>query len=127
MMAGLFVLSREAILIFYGTKWEPVILPLKLLCIVGALQSVGTIGGAVVVSQGRTDLLLKLGIFNTTATLMAFMIGIKWGIIGLIVGYIVVSFPILFICQFFIHRLIFLKMKRFLRALMPAASSIIIL
>jgi O-antigen/teichoic acid export membrane protein len=127
MMAGLFVISREVILIFYGTKWEPVILPLKLLCIVGALQSVGTVGGSVVVSLGRTDLLLKLGIFNTTATLMAFMIGIKFGIIGLIVGYIIVSFPILFICQFYIHSLIFLKMKRFLNTLMPATISSLIM
>jgi O-antigen/teichoic acid export membrane protein len=120
MMTGLMIVAREFVLTFYGGRWEPVIFPLQLLCIVGALQSIGTTGGTIILSQGRSDLILKIGLFTTAATLSAFFIGVRWGLIGLIIAYIAVSVPALFIGQYFANRLIDLKMGVFFRSLFPA-------
>jgi len=52
--------------------------------------------------------------------LSAFLVGIRWGMIGLIVGYLAASVPILYISQYFVNRLIDLKMVTFFRSLLPA-------
>lgn len=120
MMTGLVLVSREFVLTVYGSRWEGAILPLQLLCIVGALQSVGTTGGVIFNSRGRPDLTLKIGSVASFITVGAFLIGIRWGLFGLIIAYITVSLPIFFTGQFFANRLIGLKMADFLRALAPA-------
>jgi len=120
MMMGLMMVSKEFVLIFYGAKWEPVIIPLQLLCLVGALHSIGTTVGTIFNSQGRADLQLKIGLFNSTIYVIAFLVGIKWGLLGLIIGYISATIPLLFSTQYFANRLISLKMRTFLKALLPA-------
>lgn len=121
MMTGLIMVSGEFILTVYGERWRPAILPLKLLCIVGALQSIGTTGGVIFNSQGRPDITLKIGIVSSIAIIIAFVIGIQWGLLGLITAYIAVSFPVFLLGQYFANRLIGLKTADFARSLAPAA------
>ncbi|MDP2688968.1 MAG: MOP flippase family protein [Deltaproteobacteria bacterium] len=120
MMTGLVMVSREFVLTVYGSRWEGAILPLQLLCIVGALQSIGTTGGVIFNSRGRPDLTLKIGSVASFVTVGAFLMGIRWGLIGLIIAYIAVSIPIFITGQFFANRLIGLSMAEFARALFPA-------
>jgi PST family polysaccharide transporter len=120
MMTGLIIVAREFVLTFYGAKWEPVVLPLQLLCTVGALQSISTTSGTILLSQGRSDLMLKLGLFEAVIMLVAFIAGVRWGLTGLIVGYMAASVPVLFIGQFFTNRLIDLDMRTFFQVFLPA-------
>ncbi len=120
MMAGLIMVADEFILTAYGAQWAPAALPLKLLCVVGILQSVGTTGGVIYISQGRPDLNFKIGALSSALAVASFIIGIRWGLIGLIIGYAIVSFPIFFLSQHFANRLIGLTMPEFLRSLAPA-------
>lgn len=122
MMTGLFMVSEEFILTVYGPRWEPAILPLKLLCIVGAMQSIGTTGGIIFNSQGRPDLTLKLGFFSSILIVVAFMIGIKWGLLGLIIAYISVSIPVFILGQYVANNLIGVDLISFIKALAPSAG-----
>jgi PST family polysaccharide transporter len=122
MMTGLFMVAEEFILSVYGDTWRPAILPLKLLCAVGAIQSIGTTAGVIFNSQGRSDLNLKVGAVSATSIVIGFIIGINWGVIGLITAYIAVSLPIFFLGQFYANRLIGLEMGALLSALVPAAA-----
>jgi len=45
-------------------------------------QSIGTIGGAIVLSQGRAGLHFGLQILGTSITVIAICVGLKWGING---------------------------------------------
>lgn len=117
MMAGLLVVSNEFVLVFLGPKWDGVILPLQLLCLVGASQSIGTTVGAVFNSQGRSDLLLKAGVCASLGHVASFLIGIQWGLIGLIKCYIVSNIVFFFFNQYFAGKLISLKMSNFLKNL----------
>lgn len=122
MMTGLAMVAEEFVLAVYGEQWRPAILPLRLLCLVGAVQSIGTTGGVIFNSHGRPDLTLKLGVVGTALCITAFIAGIKiWGLLGLIIGYITVTIPLFFIGQFFANRLIGIDMAKVLRALAPAA------
>ena len=122
-MTGLMVVAREFVLIFYGIKWEPAVIPLRILCIVGALQSIGTTVGTIFISQGRPDLQLRVGVFNTSIIVAAFFIGVKWGLTGVALAYGIVSIILFLPNQYWANRLIGLKLRYFLKALYPAAFS----
>ncbi len=122
MMTGLFMVAEEFILSVYGETWRPAILPLKLLCAVGAVQSIGTTAGVIFNSQGRSDLTLKVGSVSATGIVVGFIIGIQWGLIGLITAYIAASVPVFLLGQFYANRLIGLKMSSIFSALFPAAA-----
>lgn len=122
MMTGLFMVAEEFILSVYGETWRPAILPLKLLCAVGAIQSIGTTAGVIFNSQGRSDLTLKVGAVSATAIVVGFIIGLNWGLIGLITAYIAVSVPVFFLGQFYANRLIGLSMGALFSALFPATA-----
>jgi len=122
MMTGLFMVAEEFILSVYGETWRPAILPLKLLCAVGAAQSIGTTSGVIFNSQGRSDLTLKIGSVSATAIVVGFIIGLNWGLIGLITAYIAVSVPVFFLGQFYANRLIGLRMGALFSALFPATA-----
>jgi PST family polysaccharide transporter len=123
MMTGLMIVSREFVLALYGPKWEPVVLPLQLLCAVGAMQSIGTTVGTVFNSQGRSDLQLKWGVFASCIYIIAFLIGVQWGLIGLIVLYVAVGVPLWPLSHVVANKLIDLDMKTFSRAMVPAATA----
>jgi len=124
MMIGLAIVSREFILVMVGTKWEGVILPLQVLCYVGAFQSIGTTVGSLFNSLGRADLQFKTGTITALGHVIGFIICIRWGLMGLVKGYLVTN--IIFICftQYIALRLIQLPIKNFIRALkMPVINS----
>ena len=123
MMAGLMIVSKEVVLTFYGPKWEPAILPLQLLCVVGAMQSIGTTVGTVFISQGRSDLQLKWGVFASCVYLVAFVVGVQWGLIGLIMLYVAAGVPLWPLSHYVANRLIKLDMKTFCQAMIPATTA----
>lgn len=121
MMIGLMIVAKEFILTCYGIKWEPVVVPLQLLCINGALQSIGTTVGTVFNSQGRPDINLKWGIFASTVYIIAFWVGIKvGGLIGLVIAYVSVGILMWPLIHYIANRLISLNMRNFFNALLPA-------
>lgn len=122
MMTGLFMVAEEFIVSVYGETWSQAILPLKLLCVVGAVQSIGTTGGVIFNSQGRSDLTLRIGFASALLIIAGFIIGIQWGLLGLIMAYIAASIPVFFLGQFFVNRLIGLDMASLFSALSPAAA-----
>ncbi len=84
MMFGLFSLAPELVTIVFGSKWEPSIVIIRILCICGLFQSIHTTSGTILLSQGRSDIQLRLGLFSSVYVAVAIAIGI--GILGGING-----------------------------------------
>jgi O-antigen/teichoic acid export membrane protein len=91
LMLGLMVASETFIRAVLGSQWVPVAILLVILAPVGLVQSVGTTVGAIYQAKGRTDLMLRWGIFSGALVLLAFMIGLRWGIVGVAVAYAVAT------------------------------------
>ncbi|MBN2396502.1 MAG: MOP flippase family protein [Candidatus Atribacteria bacterium] len=89
LMTGLLVVSEPFILVIYGNKWSEVVPILQILCMIGLVQSVGTTVGWIYTSQGRTDIMLKWGIFAGIFRVFAFIIGLQWGVIGVASSYVI--------------------------------------
>ena len=95
MMIGLLVVAKPFILSVYGDKWREVIPILQIFCLTGMGQSVGTTVGWIYTSQGRTDIMLKWGIFSGIVYIISFIIGLRWGVIGVAAAYVLSGYILL--------------------------------
>lgn len=59
---------------------------------VGAIQSVAAYGGAILTAQGKMKLYLSLGVANTVAFLVIFLITARIGLLALVIAYSVAAF-----------------------------------
>jgi O-antigen/teichoic acid export membrane protein len=99
MMIALGVLAEPAILVIYGNKWRQSIVILQLLCVAGVSLSTYSTAGWIFMSQGRTDMLFRLGVYATVVRAIEVLIGAHWGLIGVawafvIGGYVFIWYPV---------------------------------
>ena len=79
MMMGLLVVAEDFVLALYSAKWSDVTSVLRILCLVGMIQSiVGTVGW-IYQSQGRTDWMFRWGLFVSVLGITSFVIGVYLG------------------------------------------------
>jgi PST family polysaccharide transporter len=88
-MVGLLALAEPLILALLGEKWRGAILLLQLLCLAGIAQSVYNTSGWIYLSYGRSDLLLRSAIYAFVARVAGVLIGLRWGVTGIVCGYVV--------------------------------------
>lgn len=120
MMVGLLVVADEFVLALLGPKWVDLIPVLRIFCLLGIVQSIGVTVGWIYQSQGRTDLMFRWGIAAGAVVMLAFAIGIQWGMIGVAIAYVVASGGVLLYPSFAIPgRLIGLTFADIVRALAP--------
>jgi PST family polysaccharide transporter len=98
-MIALCVLAEPAILVVYGAKWRGSIVILQLLCFAGLAQSTYSTASWIFMSQGRTDVLFRLGILSTVVRATGVLIGAHWGLMGVawayvLGGYVFVWYPV---------------------------------
>ena len=87
LMLGVFVMARGLIEVVFGARWEPAVPLVRILAMVGLLQSIGTNTGTLFMSKGRTDLLFRWGVFATAVIIAGITLGLRGGIQGVAVGY----------------------------------------
>ena len=120
LMLGLFVLREPFVVTVLGSQWMPVADLLAWFAPIGLLQSVGTTVGTLYLATGRTDLMFRWGIFAGTVAIVAFAVGIEWGLQGLVFGY-AIAMAILFLPSLMIPlRLVRLRVSRVLVNLLPS-------
>jgi O-antigen/teichoic acid export membrane protein len=92
MMAGLLVVAEPFVLTLFNPRWAGMIPILQILCLVAIKQPLGSTMGWIFQSQGRTDLQLKWTAINGVITIISFLIGIRWGVIGVAWAYAIRSY-----------------------------------
>jgi amino acid adenylation domain-containing protein len=88
-MIGLIVVAEPLILSLVGEQWRGAIGLLQLLCLAGLAQSVYNTASWIYLSNGRPDLLLRSGIYAFAARVGGVLIGLHWGVFGIVSGYVV--------------------------------------
>ena len=89
LILGLFAIVDEFVLVVFGEKWVPVIFVIKVLSIVGLIQSIDAPAGNIYLAKGKTDWMFRWGIFSSIITVSAIVIGLRWGINGVAVCYMI--------------------------------------
>ena len=126
LLAGMIMVAPDFIPIVFGEKWAPMIMPLQILCVAGALKSVGTTVGSILLSKGRSDIQFKWNVFTAILLPVAILLGIKHGITGVAIAITIVSFLLFLIIQSVANNLINLNFFDYFKALYPATTGSII-
>jgi PST family polysaccharide transporter len=124
-MVGLGVTAQPFVRVFLGPKWAPVADLLAVFGPLGALQSLGGTLNSVYNTQGRTNLLFRWQIFASICYVGSFILGLRWGIMGVAVCYSIV-WVLLMVPMFAIpFHLVGIKFRDFYRVLSPIVRATI--
>ncbi|MFV2055869.1 MAG: lipopolysaccharide biosynthesis protein [Thiohalomonadales bacterium] len=92
---GMSSVADPLVSLVLGDKWEPVGLYLQLLCLIMPLQMMGSAFTPVLQGIGKPE----VGVINLLYALVimptAFIIGVQWGVLGVVVSWLV-AYPIVF-------------------------------
>jgi PST family polysaccharide transporter len=91
LMLGLLAVTDHFILALYGSDWAAVIPVLRILCLLGMLQSVSTMAGVILQSQGRTDWLFWWACVSGGLSIAGIIAGVLLGTLEAIAGCLLVS------------------------------------
>jgi lipopolysaccharide exporter len=117
-MVGLGITAQPFVRVFLGPKWMPVAALLMVFGPLGALQSLSTVN-LIYNMQGRTDLLFRWQIFASICYVTSFVVGLRWGIMGVAVSYTIVWILLMVPMLAIPFRLVGITLKAFVRALWP--------
>ena len=123
----LFLLAEPLIAAVFGQEWLATVPILRILCICSLLQCLFQVNGWVFASQGRTDLMFRLGIVWTVGVVVAFVIGLNWGVNGVATSYACCNILIAIPSFFFSGRLIGLSPTDAVGAFIGAGAASIVM
>lgn len=97
----LVILAKPIIIFVLGPQWAPSIPFLQIVCVSGMLYHLHAINLNILMVLGRSDLFLKLEIIKKINITIAILIGLQFGIYGLLIGQVISSFVALFINTYY--------------------------
>ena len=77
--------------VMLSAHWSGVPAVVTWLAPLGALQSICSYSGAVLMASGRARLQFLINLANTVVTVAVFVVSVRWGLLGLVKAYVVAS------------------------------------
>lgn len=127
LLFGLFFLTPQVVSLLYSSKWDAIILPLRILCIYGISFSVTTFIGIIFNSTGNPVISFKFCVINLIGTAISILIGFKYGLIGIVVALSLYSVIINIIGHLLVGYVIKMKLSEYLRSLVPAFAASLVM
>ena len=91
LMIGLSLVSKEFVLLFFGKQWSAMIPILSILSGLGAIQSIISLNGLIYNSLGKVNIAFRVSILTNIVLIVAFVIGVNYGLIGVAYSYLIAS------------------------------------
>jgi len=89
---GMAVLAPELVRGLFGPGWEPSIPVMRVLALVGILQSVGFLTGGVMLACGKPSWRLAIMVLNLVVNVAAMLLAVRWGILAVAAAYAIRGF-----------------------------------
>jgi O-antigen/teichoic acid export membrane protein len=122
-MAGLFAVADLFVVVLLGVQWTAVGPILRILCVVGMLQTLMNPTGWLYQSQGRTDWLFRWGLGAGAVQILGIAVGAWFGTASSVAwGYLAANALLLFPCVAIPGRLIDLRVHEVLRSISGTAA-----
>lgn len=127
MMFGLAVVSFNFTNVFFSSSWDHELLAglILILAPIGAMQSIISTVGNLYQIKGKTDWMFRWSLFYTTITVSGFLIGIKWGVIGVAFAYLITNVLLLYPVFAIPLKLIKMPTFYFFKSFVPNILSVI--
>lgn len=120
LIAILILEAKELINIFYGEKWLPAVPYFRILCVGGLFVCLQNINFYVVASVGKSKTLFYWSFYKWGFLILALLVGMNFGMVGLLWGMVVSSFNIFMTNAALVQKFIGLKILKQLRNLIPS-------
>ncbi|WP_293887055.1 MULTISPECIES: lipopolysaccharide biosynthesis protein [unclassified Sphingobacterium] len=118
---SLMVIAAEPIIkLLLGAKWLPAVPYFQLMALGALFQPIHNYNLNVLQVKGRSDLYLKLEIIKKICIVIAVVVGLRYGVFGLIWGQVAVSVASLFINTHYTARFLDYSMRQQLSDLLPS-------
>ena len=126
-LGGLAIIAPEFVPLVLGPEWIDMTIPLQILCIAGAVKSIGTQVGSILLSKGRSDIQFYWNIITAAIYPIAILIGINFGLIGVAFAVSICSFSLYLIIQNKANQLISLSFTSIFNFLLPSILGTILM
>jgi O-antigen/teichoic acid export membrane protein len=118
-LMGLVVVAPDFIPLVLGDKWKPAVPLIQVLAWVGILQSLQGMNIDILMARNRTATIFRYSVFFTVAHIAAFVLGVRWGVLGVAIAYAVSSTLVEPVLTVLTSRAIGMSPWRFVRNLLP--------
>jgi len=116
----LFVFPRQIILLIYGSNWLEMTFLLRTLSLYTIQMGVGISLIWIYTGLGKTTLLFKWSVFYAIVSIVSILVGLFWGLKGVVISYVIASYTILLVPSWIIaFKLIELKISDLLKRISP--------
>jgi O-antigen/teichoic acid export membrane protein len=88
-LAGLVVVAPDFVPVVLGGQWTEAVPVVQILAWVGIVQALQSLNNDILMARDRTRTIFRFTLVLTSAHLVAFTVGLEWGIIGVAVAYAV--------------------------------------
>ncbi|WP_369052476.1 MOP flippase family protein [Kineococcus terrestris] len=85
-LVGMAATADGLVPILWGDQWLDTVPMLQVLCLAGLPQCLSSSEGWLYQSQGRTGTMFKVGVVSTVLTVVAIVVGLQWGVLGVAVA-----------------------------------------
>jgi O-antigen/teichoic acid export membrane protein len=114
------VLAEPVLTVVVGEKWLPSVPFLQLLCISGVTYHLSSINLNMLLVLGRSDLSLRLEVAKKMVIVLGILIGLKFGIFGLVIGEVIASYICLAINAYYSNALLRYSFREQLADIFPS-------
>ncbi len=123
LMFGMIVLAPEFVAIVLGERWRAATTLLQILGWIGLVQALQGLVPSVLQACDRPGLLLRFTFASFLASLVAFVVGVRWGVVGVAASLAVVSTLLFPVAIWLATRLLGLSLMRVARSLVGVAQA----
>jgi PST family polysaccharide transporter len=117
------VLADPLVRALLNDNWVPAIPVISIIALVATLQAITVTTGSIYFVTGRTDLWLRWGIVSAVVTMGGYLIGTRWGTVGVAAGFLVAMALLTYPSLKISFGLIGLKVRVLARAVAPTLAA----
>lgn len=91
-IAALICTSQQVVGLLFGERWLAIVPIFAWLGIAGLLQPISSTTGWIFICQGKTRTMFHWGMYSSATTVLAFLVGMYWGAVGIAAAYAISSY-----------------------------------
>jgi O-antigen/teichoic acid export membrane protein len=126
-LIGLIVVAPDFVPVVLGNQWRNAVPVIQVLAIVGLLQGMGVAGSRILEALGRPGIIFRVTVLELVALVPAIVIGLRWGVVGVAVGWALVTIPISILFAWLTTRALGLPLMRLFTALSGIAQAALLM
>ncbi|MEM1252504.1 MAG: MOP flippase family protein [Cyanobacteria bacterium P01_H01_bin.21] len=125
---GMATLAPELIQTLFGEEWLPSVPVMRILAVIGILQSVQYFAGTVLLAMNKPLWRLRVVFLITVCNIVGFFIAVRWGINAVAISYAICVYTFSPVFLLLVKKLININLKKyFLQYLSPLLSSLLMM